>query len=58
MRPQAGQKKRTQKVSKGVNGGGGKVALTPMEKVLLGGGSYRAFKPLGGEAKKKAAPKQ
>lgn len=33
-----GKKKRTTKTSKGINGGGGKVRLSIIEKVLMGKG--------------------
>jgi len=41
------QKKRTKKVSQGINGGGGKVRLDAVQKVLLGGGALTRFKPVG-----------
>lgn len=41
------QKKRKPKTSKGVHGGGGKVRLTEVQKVLNGGGALAAFKPIG-----------
>lgn len=41
------QKKRKSKTSNGVHGAGGKTALSPLQKVLLGGGSMKSFKPLG-----------
>lgn len=33
--------------SKGIHGGGGKTRLTEVQKVLLGGGAARRFKPVG-----------
>lgn len=42
-----GQKKRTKKVSTGTHGGGGKVTLTPLQKVLLGGGALSRMKEIG-----------
>lgn len=39
-------KKRTSKTSKGIHGGGGKVRLTDLQKVLLGGGMLRTTKVL------------
>lgn len=35
------KKKREHKVSKGINGGGGKVRLTELEKALMGKGAMR-----------------
>ena len=43
----ANKKKRTPKTSKGVHGGGGKVRLDAVQKVLLGGGLAQTFKPVG-----------
>lgn len=37
----AGQKSRTPKTSKGINGGGGKYRPTGIERVLMGQGLYR-----------------
>ena len=45
----AGKRKRTQKTSRGQHGGGGKVRLTTLQKVLLGKGLAASFKPLGHE---------
>ena len=51
----AQKKKRTPKTSKGINGGGGKVrTLTPVEKVLLGKGLARSFRPVGSRPAKEA----
>ena len=41
------QKKRAQKISNGVHGGGGKVTLTHLQKILLGKGAYATFRPIG-----------
>lgn len=41
------QKKREHKESKGIHGGGGKVRLTHIEKILMGKGAYQAMKPVG-----------
>lgn len=46
------QKKRAKKTSKGLNGGGGKVDLTPLQKILLGGGQFRSFAPIGSRNQK------
>lgn len=42
-------KTRTKKTSQGIHGGGGKVRLTEIEKVLLGGGMLRNIKVLTGD---------
>lgn len=42
----AGQRKRTAKRSKGVHGGGGKVRLSEMQKVLMGKGAYQRLRPI------------
>jgi hypothetical protein len=47
------KRKREHKVSKGEHGGGGKVNLTNIEKILMGKGAYQAFKPLGDERRSK-----
>lgn len=41
-----GKRKRTPKRSLGIHGGGGKVTLTRVQKVLLGGGTYASTKPM------------
>lgn len=38
------KKQRAHKVSKGIHGGGGKVRLNEVQKVLLNGGLYRRLK--------------
>lgn len=43
----ANKKKRTPKVSAGINGGGGKVTLTTLQKALLGKGLVQSFRPIG-----------
>lgn len=43
----AGQKKRATRTSKGVHGGGGKVQLTELQKVLMGKGVYQRLTPIG-----------
>jgi len=43
----ANKKKRATKVSRGEHGGGGKVRLTGLQKVLLGGGQAVTFRPIG-----------
>lgn len=48
------KRKRTPKTSKGIHGGGGKVrTLTAVEKVLLGKGLARSFRPIGTRPPKK-----
>lgn len=49
------QKKRAKKVSNGVHGGGGKVTLTHLQKILLGKGAYQTFKPIGSKPEGVAA---
>lgn len=44
-----GKKKRTSKKSLGVNGGGGKVRLTVIEKALMGKGLVAATKTAEGQ---------
>jgi hypothetical protein len=39
------KKARAHKVSHGEHGGGGKVRLNAVQKVLLGGGAFRTWKP-------------
>ena len=41
------KRKREKKVSAGIHGGGGKVTLTHLQKILLGKGAYQTFKPIG-----------
>lgn len=45
------KKKRKQKTSQGVHGGGGKVTLSELQKVLMGKGMYASLKPV--DAKKR-----
>lgn len=40
-----GKKARTHKVSRGIHGGGGKVRLTDLQRVLLGKGGFTTWKP-------------
>ena len=44
-----GKKKRTPKKSKEIHGGGGKVKLTPIQKILMGKGLVDATRPVSGQ---------